>query len=211
MRKLLVLAAVLAAGAAGFAAAVPASASASVTPTVHASAVTPAAAGAVELCDHESTVLCMAGHDGAGGLITAKPFATGVAEAVKITPDTNECTNGRVTANCPFTVGSGLNTKYFNDFIVQIQNANNMLFYRSDGAHVLEQATGDGQLWVEGNGHPLGNQPPSTMPFVNINDSNAIGSAVGACTNGNGADLLELSLSIAPSAADCSWLIASQV
>lgn len=209
MRKLLMLAAVLAASAAGLAAAVPASASPSNAPAVHVSAVSPDVPADQQLCDAESSPLCMAGHDGLNGQITAQPHATGVAETIHIIPDTGMCNNGRVSAvtPCPFADGSGLNSKYNNDFIVQIQNADNKMFYRANGAHVVESNNGDGQLWVQGTNHPLAGEASNTQPFININETNNSGILTGACANGNGSALLMQAVSIAASPAECSWII----
>lgn len=200
MRKLLVLAAVLAASTAGLAAAMPASASpADVTPSAIA-AITDSGVATVQLCDSESTRLCMAGHDGVNGPITGKPHATGVAETVNVFSPSN-C-GGTVTDGpnngCPFTASSGLNVRFHGDLIIEIQNADpaNAMFYRAvNDADLIESPTGDGELWVVDHNSRL----------VNVKASDDTGAAQDACTNGNGNQVLLTPDSIA-SFQPCTWV-----
>lgn len=156
MRKSLALAAVLAASALSLAA-VPASASPRNASAVHASAISPDTAfTGVQLCETGSG-LCMSGHDGDPGTITGEQFATGVAETVNII-GANEC-GGTVEYEpnakpqpvfCPFA-DHALDNKYKGDDLVVIQNAANLLTYRSssDGVTVVESSGGDGEVWVQ--------------------------------------------------------------
>src|SRR5690242_4293597 len=94
MRKLIALAAVLAASVVSLAA-VPAGASPKIASAVHTSAITPDTGfTGVQLCDTTDVPLCMAGHNGDGAQILAKPFANGVAETVNVL----------VASNCGGTV-----------------------------------------------------------------------------------------------------------
>lgn len=173
MRKSLGLAAVLAASALSLAAA-PASASPRNAPAVHRSTITPDTAfTGVQLCDIADG-LCMSGHDGPGGSITAEPFATGVAETVNIIA-ANEC-GGTVEYEpkastpvfCPFA-DHALDNKYRGDDLVVIQNAANLLTYRAFGNNVVESSAGDGEDWVQ-DGNFLASSGPAA-DLINVDQT----------------------------------------
>jgi hypothetical protein len=178
MRKSLALAAVLTATALSLAAA-PASASPGNAPPVHPSAITPDTAFTdVQICE-TGDGLCMAGHDGNGGGITGEPFATGVAETVNII-GANDC-GGTVVYEpnakpqpvfCPFA-DHAQDNQYKGDDLVVIQNADNLMTYRSfDASGIFESPGSDGEVWVQ-DGNLAGSGPAADLINVKVSATEA--------------------------------------
>ncbi len=168
MRTSLALAAVLTASALSLAAA-PASASPGNAPAAHLSALTPDTAFTdVQICE-TGDGLCLSGHDGNPGEISADPFATGVAETVNVI-DAAEC-GGTVVYSpkasppvfCPFA-DHALDNQFKGDDLVVIQNSDNGLTYRADTAdnHVVESSGGGGEVWVQAGNLQASSGPAQT-------------------------------------------------
>lgn len=68
------------------------------------------------VCENSTTGLCMAVATGGSVIVATRP---GGFQA-SFTNLSHMCGSGRVTETCPFTLGSGLNTHYFNDSIVAV-------------------------------------------------------------------------------------------
>ena len=202
MRKAFAVAAILAASAAGLAAAIPAGASASVTPAVQVSAVTPDNNHVdIRLCSEGTNNLCMNGDDGnfntdtnGGGIIKGFPNS-GIHldghQDVNVV-QTSNCGGGVVTATCPFS-NHTLDGQLRGDQIVSIQNSTNLMFYRVDEASqdIVESPTGDGQVWVQ-DGDLTGANPGATLTNVEATDD-FDGIQVVICTNGTAAPLATFS------------------
>lgn len=210
---------------AGFAATVPAKASASVTLAVHASAVSPNTTRTnVELCTLlGSSDLCMSGYDGsyaggAGGLVKGFQYSPGPITAhtgTDVMPASN-C-GGKVTYEpnasppvfCPFTEHF-LDNSYRNDDIVLIKNHANQYSYRGINDNpgslvddvVVESSSGDGQRWVEAGSLSSGSE------LINVSDSDANnnGNVYGICPNGVGSVLAVVSIE-SVGTGDCDWII----
>ncbi|HEY2549169.1 MAG TPA: hypothetical protein VGI64_01180, partial [Streptosporangiaceae bacterium] len=189
MRKLLAFAAVLAAGTAALAGALPASASASVAPAAHVSAITPDTSHTnVQLCDLNTPVLCMSGFDGAGKPVKGFASSPGAKQDVDTT-QTAQC-NGVVQpfSACPFT-NPLLDEELANSQIIIIDNHQNGLFYRYDGSgadKVIESLDGTGELWVQVGTLTGG----AALVNVQASDDANTGVPQVLCTNGGGNPLV---------------------
>lgn len=208
IRKSVALAAVLTASALSLAA-VPASASSGHTPAAHTSAISPDTAfSGVQLCEIGDG-LCMSGHDGNPGLITAEPFATGVAETVNII-NAAECggtveykPNASPAVFCPFA-DHALDNQYKGDDLVVIQNTANLLTYRTpDDIAVYESGAGDGEVWVQDGNFLAGSGPAAHL--INVQASADVGSAVVACAAGRAGG--GISMAFLGNSGLCAWRV----
>jgi hypothetical protein len=183
-----------------------------------AGAITPDDLAGVRVCSLGGNDLCMNGFDGIGG--------DGIHGIVKgfadngTSPDPTQDTNvdqvsncgGVVTTTptpCPFTNpvldGTGPNG-YGGDKIVSIFNSANGMAYHWDGhVGVIEQPTGDGQVWVQ-DGTLTGNNAGAVL--VNVADTNAQGGIpTVVCTNNPGKPLvLDTLMSNGAPPAKCDWV-----
>ena len=133
------------------------------------------------VCDNASTTLCMSGDDGVNGVVTGALSGTNNQLHMNEFVTTN-CNNGKVSDGsgsqgppCPFADGSGLNTKFDNDSIVELINFASGLTYAAfeePGSHwgVIEENTGPGQLWVQV-GDLSGLDPNAMLSAPSIPDS----------------------------------------
>lgn len=106
-----------------------------------------------EICGNDGTGYCM---NAWGGGPQVAMYYGGVTNDAYATEDINPCNStpaNRVTPTCPFTVGSGMNSKLLNDTILRIRNQNDGLCVGTDGSGFgLEGACGDGNANGAANG-----------------------------------------------------------
>lgn len=82
------------------------------------------------ICDHGSSVVCVQYYTNVspqvGQYVINEPIsASSFLQNFYMQQLTGMCNHGKVSSNCPFTVGSGLNNHYKNDQIVQYQYTGN--------------------------------------------------------------------------------------
>ncbi len=154
----------------------------------------------VQLCDNESSPLCMNGFDGDGGAVKSFARTPGDAQNVSVLAASN-C-GGSVTASCPFTVGSGFNTEFEGDTIVTINlDANTMFnFLASSTDGSMEEASGgSGQLWVLVGSLTIGG---SGAHIVNVAVTDEESEEMYACDNGTSGDQM---LVLHSTLSTCTW------
>jgi hypothetical protein len=151
-------------------------------------AVTPAAAtgfGDVEVCTVVNFVVeCMNGYDGDFGHVTTYPYTPGAAQDLSVDPVSYTGCGSTVTDTCPFT-STALDERYETDSLVSFFNDTNGMVYRDlDGTVVETTGGGTGQVWVQHLSLEAG-----TASFVNIAATDPSATPVFACSLGTGDDL----------------------
>jgi hypothetical protein len=149
------------------------------------------------LCDQESTALCM---NAPGlGTVNGAHYHPGDAQDVSEAVSTN-C-GGKVTSNCPFTLGLGDNNLFLGDSLVTITNlhAGDPYAYNPDN-FIYEVESGNGQVYVQ-----LGDEVNGFAYLINVYATDLLGvyqDPVYICTNGSLALLGETGN---PASTDCGW------
>jgi hypothetical protein len=140
-------------------------------PALPASASSPL--GTTNICDQQSTPLCLSANGTIGNWVYGKTYANDHEQATTVAA-ANVCGGTDVVdgnhTNCPFVVGSGYNNQFRNDVIVQIYNAQEgPVWYTSGISTGMRQAGGadSGYLWV------LSPAADGNYVLVNVLDTNA--------------------------------------
>jgi hypothetical protein len=124
-------------------------------------AVAPASAvdsplGSGPVCDAEATQLCLSANadNGNGTYVYSKTYSDDNEEDTTVAA-ANVCGGTDIVdgngTNCPFKSGSGMNTTYKNDLIIQMYNVpENHNWYIEDASVVIQDPTNQdgGYLWV---------------------------------------------------------------
>jgi hypothetical protein len=123
-----------------------------VVPGVSAMASSPLGTGPV--CDREvPDQICLSVDGTTGDPVYGKDFSSDNQEkttvAAALVCDGTDVVDGGNSVNCPFQEGTGLNSQYDGDTIVQMYNTHeNDLWYIANQNGIYQEPQGTGYLWV---------------------------------------------------------------